>query len=76
MWYKPSFAIELAKRSPGEVLLRGLLLTALKEGASTFDLGLGAENFKERFATHTPVVRTWGLYPPECTNDIHGPRKD
>lgn len=63
MWYKPSFAIDLARRSPGEVLLRQLLLAAIEEGAHTFDFGLGDEPFKRRFATHTAHVGTWGLYP-------------
>jgi CelD/BcsL family acetyltransferase involved in cellulose biosynthesis len=63
LWYKPSFAVELARRSPGEVLLRQLLLAALEEGAELFDFGLGAEAFKNRFATGTETVRTWGLYP-------------
>jgi CelD/BcsL family acetyltransferase involved in cellulose biosynthesis len=70
LWYKPSFEIDLAKRSPGEVLLRSLLLAALEEGASVFDLGLGAEPFKERFATQTQTVRTWGLYPRERIAEI------
>jgi CelD/BcsL family acetyltransferase involved in cellulose biosynthesis len=63
LWYKPSFAIELARRSPGEALLRQLLVAAIADGASTFDFGLGDEAFKQRFATHTHSVRTWGLYP-------------
>jgi CelD/BcsL family acetyltransferase involved in cellulose biosynthesis len=64
-WYKPTFAIELARRSPGEVLLRALLLSAREEGASVFDFGLGDEAFKRRFANRVNHVRTWGLYPPE-----------
>lgn len=63
LWYKPAFDIELARRSPGEVLLRQLLLRAVEEGATTFDFGIGDEAFKQRFATATPVVRTWGVYP-------------
>jgi CelD/BcsL family acetyltransferase involved in cellulose biosynthesis len=63
LWYKPSFDIALARRSPGEVLLRRLLLAAGEEGASVFDFGLGDEPFKRRFASAVPVVRTWGLYP-------------
>lgn len=63
LWYKPTFDVELAKYSPGEVLLRHLLLAAIDEGAHTFDFGLGDELFKQRFASHTPRVRTWGLYP-------------
>ena len=42
-WYKPSFTIDLAQRSPGEVLLRRLLLAAIREGADAFDFGLGDE---------------------------------
>lgn len=63
LWYKPSFAIEWAHRSPGEVLLRQLLLAALAEEAHTFDFGLGDEPFKRRFTSHIARVRTWGLYP-------------
>ncbi|GEO11773.1 GNAT family N-acetyltransferase [Segetibacter aerophilus] len=61
-WYKPSFDIQHAKHSPGEVLLRQLLLQALEEGAHTFDFGLGEEVFKDRFATSKKVVKNWGLY--------------
>ncbi len=63
LWYKPTFEMELAKRSPGEVLIRHLLRGAVAEGAAVFDLGLGDEPFKRRFATRTPTVTTWGLYP-------------
>jgi CelD/BcsL family acetyltransferase involved in cellulose biosynthesis len=63
LWYKPSFAIDLARRSPGEVLLRHLILAALDERAHTFDFGIGEEAFKARFATHVRQVSTWGMYP-------------
>ena len=66
MWYKPTFAIELAPHSPGEVLLRQLLLRAIEERAHTFDFGLGDEPFKQRFATHTQTVRDFGLYPADA----------
>ena len=62
LWYKPAFAIDLARHSPGEVLLRRLLLSAIEEGAATFDFGIGDEPFKHRFATSVPTVKTWGLY--------------
>jgi len=65
LWYKPSFAVAHARRSPGEVLLRQLILAAADEGARVFDLGVGDEPFKRRFATSVPTVRTWGLYPEE-----------
>jgi CelD/BcsL family acetyltransferase involved in cellulose biosynthesis len=66
LWYKPSFAIDLARRSPGEVLLRQLLLAAIDEGTKVFDFGLGDEAFKQRFANRVARVRTWGLYPPHA----------
>lgn len=63
LWYKPAFEIELARRSPGEVLLRQLLLEAVEERATVFDFGIGDEAFKHRFATDVATVTTWGLYP-------------
>lgn len=63
LWYKPSFAIDLARHSPGEVLLRQLLLRAIAERVELFDFGLGDEAFKDRFATVTRTVRNWGVYP-------------
>ena len=68
LWYKPSFDIGLASHSPGEVLLRQLLLQAIRENANIFDFGLGDEAFKKRFATHTRFVRTWGIYPSSSIN--------
>lgn len=62
-WYKPTFAIDLARHSPGEVLLRNLLLQAQEENASVFDFGLGNEAFKDRFATGKKKVLNWGVYP-------------
>ena len=63
LWYKPTFDITLAKHSPGEVLLRQLLLRAIDEEADYFDFGLGDEAFKNRFASSTPTVTNIGLYP-------------
>ncbi len=58
----PSFDVELARHSPGEVLLRQLLLAAIDEGADSFDFGIGDEDYKYRFATDDVQLRTWGLY--------------
>ena len=66
LWYKPSFDIGLARRSPGEVLLRNLLLAAVEEKAAVFDFGLGDEPFKSRFATKVENVHTWALYTPDA----------
>ena len=57
------FAGELAPRSPGQVLLRQLLLTAAAAGLRKYDLGIGDEPYKLRYATQIKRVHTWGLYP-------------
>lgn len=72
LWYKPCFDIELSKHSPGEVLLRQLLLRALEEDAHTFDFGLGDEFFKTRYATGTRFVYSRGLYPSTPTTKEEG----
>jgi CelD/BcsL family acetyltransferase involved in cellulose biosynthesis len=60
-----SFAIDLARRSPGQVLLRQLLLAAIAEGVSTYDFGIGDQPYKLRFATRVNYMRTWALYPTD-----------
>jgi CelD/BcsL family acetyltransferase involved in cellulose biosynthesis len=61
-WNIPSFDIGLGRRSPGQLLLRQLLIAALEEGAGTFDFGSQAFGFKERFATNLASVCGFGLY--------------
>ena len=62
LWYKPSFEIRFADKSPGEVLIRSLLIQSQIEGVQVFDFGLGDEPFKERFTTEIRRVRTLSLY--------------
>jgi CelD/BcsL family acetyltransferase involved in cellulose biosynthesis len=64
-FYKPTFNLRFAKRSPGQVLLRNVLIAALEEQTRTFDLGLGDEEFKMRFATGTRQVQNWALHRAE-----------
>ncbi len=52
LWYKPSFEPRLARRSPGEVLLRFLIEDVLARGFDELDFTVGAEPFKDRFANH------------------------
>lgn len=61
----PTFEIALADHSPGEVLLRQLLLAAIEEGASSFDFGIGDEAYKYRFANRVTKLYNWGLYPQQ-----------
>lgn len=63
--YKPTFDVRHARRSPGQVLIRHLILTAMDEGAHTFDFGLGDEPYKDRYATGRRYVNNWGLYPSD-----------
>jgi len=57
-----SFAIDMARYAPGQVLLRQSFLAAIEEGAHTFDFGIGEQAYKSRFATKVDHVRTWALY--------------
>ena len=44
------------------MLIRHVLLDALAEGATTFDLGPGDQEYKFRFANRVDQVKGWGLY--------------
>jgi CelD/BcsL family acetyltransferase involved in cellulose biosynthesis len=53
-WYQPTFDSNLEKYSPGFCLLAKLVEEAADNpGLRTVDLGLGAEEYKERFANQT-----------------------
>ena len=58
------FALEHAKLSPGQVLLRQSTLLALEAGMHTYDLGLGDQAYKCRLPSERINCITWGLYPP------------
>jgi len=58
------FALEHAKQSPGQVLLRQSTLLALEAGMHTYDLGLGDQAYKFRLPSERITCFTWGLYPP------------
>jgi len=55
-WYKPTFDVDLARRSPGEVLLKGVLEHARDAGAREFDFTIGDEGYKMRFSTEVRQV--------------------
>ena len=53
-WYQPTFDSDLEKYSPGFCLLAKLIEEASEDPAMKMvDLGLGAEEYKERFANQT-----------------------
>lgn len=63
LWYKPAFDPALAAHSPGSVLLARCVAEAVAEGAREFDMGLGGEPYKDRYATHARVVEDLYLSP-------------
>ncbi|HKQ26586.1 MAG TPA: GNAT family N-acetyltransferase [Burkholderiales bacterium] len=50
IWYKPTFDVEFASKSPGEVLIKFLLEDAIRKELEEFDFTVGSEPFKYRFA--------------------------
>lgn len=53
-WYQPTFDCDLEKYSPGFCLLAKLIEEAAENKTlQVIDLGLGAEDYKERFANQT-----------------------
>jgi CelD/BcsL family acetyltransferase involved in cellulose biosynthesis len=58
------FAVDQANHSPGHVLLRQSLLSAIEAGLNTYDLGIGDQDYKLRLPARTKRCRSWGLYPP------------
>jgi len=53
-WYQPTFDSDLEKYSPGFCLLSQLVGDAAQDGTiQQIDMGLGAEEYKERFANQT-----------------------
>lgn len=50
IYYKPTFDLALAQKSPGQVLLRFLIENTAKKKLAEFDFGVGDESYKYRFA--------------------------
>ena len=56
-WYQPTFVSDLEKYSPGFCLLAKLIEEAADDSEfKTVDLGLGAEEYKDRFANQTREI--------------------
>ncbi len=58
------FDIKQANHSPGQVLLRQSLLSALAADLRRYDLGLGDQPYKLRLPVQVKSCCSWGLYPP------------
>ncbi|KPK52578.1 MAG: hypothetical protein AMS22_08860 [Thiotrichales bacterium SG8_50] len=63
IWYKPSFNPEYSKSSPGEVLIRELILLAAERGLTGLDFTRGDEAFKLRFADSYRYVQAFVRHP-------------
>jgi CelD/BcsL family acetyltransferase involved in cellulose biosynthesis len=63
IYYKPTMETDIDKRSPGQVMLRHVLLDAIEDAARVLDFGLGDEAYKLRFATSVEKVVNYGIYP-------------
>jgi len=62
-WYKPSFDIRYQHHSPGTLMLRLLLLRALKLGCDEFDFTIGNEPFKYRYSNVTRHNQCLHVFP-------------
>lgn len=62
-WYKPTFDIEFAKYSPGQVLMKRAIEQAAIEGADEFDFLLGDEAYKRRYATRVRKLVSLEIHP-------------
>lgn len=63
--YMTAFELEMARASPGTILLRHVIAAAARAGAKTFDFGLGDERYKDWYASAVGHVHTFGFYPDE-----------
>jgi CelD/BcsL family acetyltransferase involved in cellulose biosynthesis len=62
-YYQAGFDPAWSRHSPGFLLLAETIREAIEEGASEYDMLLGDEVFKRRFATSSRTVRTILLAP-------------
>lgn len=50
IWYKPSFDIQMARYSPGKVLIKHLIEYSMENGIHELDFAVGDEAFKRSYA--------------------------
>jgi CelD/BcsL family acetyltransferase involved in cellulose biosynthesis len=62
MWYKPSFSVAYAPRSPGLVMVRELISYAIAHGRRELDFTVGEEAFKKRFTNHCRATTHVRIY--------------
>lgn len=62
LWYKPTFNVAYAQKSPGEVLIKFLLEDAMERELAEFDFTVGTEAFKYRFSNKVRSNLTMHVY--------------
>lgn len=62
VWYKPAFDVDLARYSPGEVLIRRLFEYVAAQRLHCFDFTVGMEDFKLRFANEVRINHSVFVY--------------
>jgi CelD/BcsL family acetyltransferase involved in cellulose biosynthesis len=69
-WYKPSFEVALAKRSPGLLLTQQLIEDTLNRSRRELDFTIGDEPFKSRFANHARLNSHVSVYPSRFVGNV------
>jgi GNAT acetyltransferase-like protein len=62
-WWIPAYDPELARFSPGRLLLESLIQASFERGDEVFDFLIGDEAYKWHYATHTRVIGSAGTPP-------------
>lgn len=62
LWYKPSYSVAYAPRSPGLAMIRELMGYAIKQGRRELDFTVGDEAFKRRFTNHCRTTTQVRIY--------------
>ncbi len=62
LWYKPSFSVAYAPRSPGLAMVRELIGYAIQNGRRELDFTVGDEAFKRRFTNHCRTTTHVRIY--------------
>jgi CelD/BcsL family acetyltransferase involved in cellulose biosynthesis len=73
-WYKPSYNIDYAAHSPGILMIRFLIETALHDNRSEFDFTIGGEPFKKRFTNEMRHNVKFQIFKKNTTFWVHRAR--
>ena len=55
IYYKPTYNVEFASRSPGMILLKELFLHTFDQDFTEFDFSVGDDGYKDRFTNHERI---------------------